>query len=307
MVRGMSAQLRYDATAARASRQVLRTYSTSFGIGTRLLPPRPRADIAAVYALVRLADEVVDTYRGPDAAEELDALEAQTAKALVTGYSTNVVVHAFARAARRTGIGHAELDPFFASMRADLSVQEHDRASYDTYVYGSAEVVGVMCLKVFLAAERRGGEPLTEPPPRAVAGARALGAAFQKVNFLRDLGADHGDLGRSYLPGVDADRLTDADVRAVLDEIRADLATARAALPLLPPRARVAVEATTALYDRLLTDLAATPPAELATRRIRVPGPTKALVVGKVVGTALAREASDRVLRVARVRPAVQA
>ncbi|UZN02577.1 phytoene/squalene synthase family protein [Cellulomonas sp. S1-8] len=294
----MTAQRRYDVTAARASRAVLRAYSTSFGIGTRLLPPRSRADIEAVYALVRLADEVVDTYRGPDAAQELDELEAQTARALVTGYSTNIVVHAFARAARRTGIGHAEVDPFFASMRADLSVREHDRASYDTYVFGSAEVVGLMCLKVFLSADRRPGDPPVEPPDQAVAGARALGAAFQKVNFLRDLGADHGDLGRSYLPGVDADRLTDADVRTVLDEVRGDLATARAALPLLPPRARVAVEATAALYDRLLADLATTPAAELARRRVRVPGPVKAAVVGRVVASALAREASARARRV---------
>ncbi|MBO0899375.1 phytoene/squalene synthase family protein [Cellulomonas sp. zg-ZUI22] len=294
----MTARRRYDTTAARASRAVLRTYSTSFGIGTRLLPPRSRADIEAVYALVRLADEVVDTYRGPDADDELDELEAQTARALVTGYSTNVVVHAFARAARRTGIGHDEIDPFFASMRADLSVREHDRASYDTYVYGSAEVVGVMCLKVFLSADRRPGDPVVQPSPQAVAGARALGAAFQKVNFLRDLGADHGDLGRSYLPGVDAGRLTDGDVHAVLDEVRDDLATARAALPLLPPRARCAVEATTALYDRLLRDLAATPPEDLTQRRVRVPGPVKAVVVGRVVAGALVREGTQRVRRV---------
>ena len=294
----MTAQRRYDTTAARASRAVLRTYSTSFGIGTRLLPPRSRTDIEAVYALVRLADEVVDTYRGPDAAAELDQLEAQTARALVTAYSTNVVVHAFARAARRTGIGHGEVDPFFASMRSDLSVREHDRASYDRYVFGSAEVVGVMCLKVFLSADARPGHPPVDPPDDAVTGARALGAAFQKVNFLRDLGADHGDLGRSYLPGVDADRLTDGDVHGVLDEVRADLATARAALPLLPPRARVAVEATTALYDRLLADLAVTPPEELARRRVRVPGPVKAAVVGRVVAAALVREAGRRARRV---------
>lgn len=294
---GITAQRLYDVTAARASRAVLRAYSTSFGLGARLLPPRARLDIEAVYALVRLADEVVDTYRGPDAAEQLDELEAQTARALVTGYSTNVVVHAFARAARRNGIGHAEVDPFFASMRADLSVREHDRASYDAYVYGSAEVVGVMCLRVFLNADRRPGEPVAQPPEEAVAGARALGAAFQKINFLRDLGADRGDLGRSYLPGVDAERLTDADVHAVLDEVRDELATARAALPLLPTRARVAVEATAALYDRLLDDLAATPPEDLARRRVRVPGPVKAVVVGRVVADALARETTARVRR----------
>ncbi len=284
----------YDATAARASAVVLRAYSTSFGLGTRLLGGPARHDIEAVYALVRLADEVVDTYRGPDAAAELDELEAQTARALVTGYSTNVVVHAFARTARRTGIGHAEVDPFFASMRADLTVRTHDRESYERYVYGSAEVVGVMCLRVFLAAERGPGDPPVEPSARAVAGARALGAAFQKINFLRDLGADRGDLGRSYFPDVDPEHLTDADVRAVLDEVAGDLAVARAALPELPPRARCAVEATLALYARLLDRLAATPAEDLAARRVRVPGPEKAAVVGGVVGRALAGAAVRR-------------
>ncbi|MFC8191920.1 phytoene/squalene synthase family protein [Cellulomonas sp. NPDC057328] len=289
----------YDATAARASAVVLRAYSTSFGLGTRLLGPRTRRDIEAVYALVRLADEVVDTYRGPDAGAELDELEAQTARALVTGYSTNVVVHAFARTARRTGIGHAEVDPFFASMRADLTVRTHDRESYERYVYGSAEVVGLMCLRVFLDAERGPGDPPVEPSAAAVAGARGLGAAFQKINFLRDLGADRGDLGRSYFPDVDPEHLTDADVRAVLDEVEHDLAVARAALPELPPRARVAVEATLALYARLLDRLATTPAEDLEGRRVRVPGPEKAAVVGGVVGRAVAGAAARRARPVA--------
>lgn len=289
----------YDATAVRASGVVLRAYSTSFGLGTRLLGGSARHDIESVYALVRLADEVVDTYRGPDAGEQLDELEAQVARALVTGYSTNVVVHAFARAARRTGIGPAEIDPFFASMRADLTVQEHDRASYERYVYGSAEVVGVMCLRVFLNADRRPGDPVVEPPASTVTGARALGAAFQKINFLRDLGADGGELGRSYFPGVEAGTLDDADVRTVLAEVEQDLALARAALPDLPPRARCAVEATLALYARLLADLARTPADRLATQRVRVPGPVKAVVVGGVVVRTLGRQA------VAAARPVV--
>ncbi|ADG75776.1 Squalene/phytoene synthase [Cellulomonas flavigena DSM 20109] len=287
-------QVLYDTTATRASALVLRAYSTSFGMGTRLLGARTRDDIRAIYALVRLADEVVDTYRGPDAGAELDELEEQVARALRTEYSTNVVVHAFARTARRVGIGHAEVDPFFASMRADLTVRTHDRESYERYVYGSAEVVGVMCLRAFLDAERRPGDPPVEPDPAAVDGARALGAAFQKINFLRDLATDSDDLGRAYLPGVDPEHLTADDVRSVLGEIGGDLARARAALPLLPTRARCAVAATTALYDRLLADLAATPVATLRTRRVRVPGPVKAVVVARAVAGVLADEAGSR-------------
>jgi len=291
--RARSARI-YDRTAARTSHEVLTAYSTSFGLGTRLLGRRARRDIEAIYALVRLGDEVVDTYRGPDAGQALDELEAQTLRALATGYSTNLVVHAFARTARRVGIGPDETGPFFASMRADLTVRAHDRASYERYVHGSAEVVGIMCLRAFGNADRRPGEPLWAPDDDLLAGARALGAAFQKVNFLRDLGADSGELERAYFPGVAPDALDAADVVAIVTEVRADLAVARASIPRLPLRAGCAVAATTALYERLLDDLLAAPPAELATRRVRVPGPVKLVVAGGAVAGRLAAAVADR-------------
>jgi phytoene/squalene synthetase len=293
-VRDASAAL-YDRTAARASSTVLAGYSTSFGLGTRLLGPRARRDIEAVYALVRIADEVVDTRGGADAGALLDELEAQTARALVTGWSTNLVVHAFARTARRTGIGPAEVDPFFASMRADLTVRVHDRESYERYVYGSAEVVGLMCLQVFLNADRRPGEPVRRPDAATVAGARALGAAFQKINFLRDLGADAGELGRCYFPGVPATGPSAAQLAEILDEIAGDLERARAALPRLPGRARTAVAATLALYDRLLADLAATPPEQVLARRVRVSTPRKLVVLARTVGGQAATAVRGRV------------
>ena len=276
----------YDQTAARASRVVLAGYSTSFALGTRLLGARARGGIEAVYALVRIADEIVDTRRGPDAGALLDDLEATTARALETGYSTNLAVHAFARTARRVGIGHAEIDPFFASMRMDLTVRVHDRDSYEKYVFGSAEVVGLMCLAVFLDA----AQPGARPDVRLRAGARALGAAFQKINFLRDLGADYGDLGRSYFPGITPESLDQRGVDQVLAEIARDLGTARASLPGLPRRARWAVASTIGLYDRLVTELAATPAADLLTRRVRVPGPAKLAIVARSVGASVAGE-----------------
>jgi phytoene/squalene synthetase len=275
----------YDATAARTSAGVLAAYSTSFGLGTRLLGRRAQEDIRAVYALVRLADEVVDTYRGEDAGAELDELEEQTARALRTGYSTNLVVHAFARTARRVGIGAAETEPFFASMRADLTVREHDRRSYEAYVYGSAEVVGLMCVRAFLNEDRRPGQPVREPDQLQVAGARALGAAFQKINFLRDLGADTQELGRTYFPGTTPGHLDDAQLHAILREITDDVETARAAVPSLPRRARYAVGATLALYQRLLDEIASRPPEQLLVGRVRLPTPVKLLVVGESVLT----------------------
>jgi 15-cis-phytoene synthase len=276
-------QLLYDRTAARASRAVLTGYSTSFGIGSRLLGRTARRDIDAVYGLVRVADEVVDTRRGEGADELLTGLEQETARALATGYSTNLVVHSFARTARRTGIGHVEIDPFFTSMRMDLTVQVHDKASYEQYVYGSAEVVGLMCLAVFLNADRRPGEPVVRASDAVAHGARGLGAAFQKINFLRDLRADHDELGRSYFPGITPADLTQEDVDAILAEIDVDLDAARAALPNLPRRARMAVAATLALYDSLLTRLAATAPADLLRARVRVPDPVKLAVATRAV------------------------
>ncbi|WP_456823581.1 phytoene/squalene synthase family protein [Cellulomonas sp. P5_E12] len=273
----------YDATAARTSAGVLAAYSTSFGLGTRLLGRQAQQDIRAVYALVRLADEVVDTYRGDDAGAELDELEEQTARALRTGYSTNLVVHAFARTARRVGIGASETAPFFASMRTDLTVHEHDRASYEAYVFGSAEVVGLMCVRAFLNEDRRPDEPVRQPDEMQVAGARALGAAFQKINFLRDLGADSEELGRTYFPGTTPGHLDAAQLHAILEEINDDVATARAAVPTLPRRARYAVGATLALYQRLLDEIATRPPESLLVGRVRLPTPVKLLVVGESV------------------------
>lgn len=290
-------QMLYDRTAARASRAVLTGYSTSFGLGSRLLGSAARRDIDAVYGLVRVADEVVDTRRGEGADELLTGLEEETARALVSGYSTNLVVHSFARTARRTGIGHPEIDPFFASMRMDLTVQVHDKASYEQYVYGSAEVVGLMCLAVFLNAGRRPGEPVVRASDAVVHGARGLGAAFQKINFLRDLRADHEDLGRNYFPGITPADLTQEDVDAILAEIESDLDAARAALPSLPRRARMAVAATLALYDTLLGRLASTRPEDLLRARVRVPDPVKLVVASRAV----ARESLRR-----DVRPTVQ-
>jgi phytoene synthase len=283
----------YDLTAARTSRVVLAAYSTSFGLGARLLDPATRDGIHAVYGLVRIADEVVDTRRGDGAAQLLDELEAETARALDRGWSTNLVVHSFARTARRCGIGHAEVDPFFASMRTDLTVRVHDRESYERYVYGSAEVVGLMCLAVFLNAHRRPGEPLRVAAPWVTAGAQALGAAFQKINFLRDLRTDHDELGRLYLPGVEPERLCRRDVDDFCREVRTDLATARAALPGLPVRARIAVAATLAVYERLLARLAATAPGDILGARVRVPDPVKVALAARAAGSQLLGEVAS--------------
>ncbi|GHF21777.1 phytoene/squalene synthase family protein [Pseudolysinimonas yzui] len=269
----------YDEVADQTASLVIRRYSTSFGMASRLLGAGIRQSVENIYALVRVADEIVDggaEEAGLDRAQAgrmLDAYEAETERAIAEGYSADLVVHAFARTARETGFGPELTRPFFASMRADLSRTEHDAESFAAYVYGSAEVVGLMCLRVFVKDAPR---PYTADELATLeSGARALGAAFQKVNFLRDLAADHDRLGRSYFPGVDVTRLTEDEKNTLLDDIDADLARAAATLPLLPSSSRRAVVLAQQLFAELSGRLRRTPAEVLIRTRVRVPDPVK--------------------------------
>ncbi|MDQ1121816.1 phytoene/squalene synthase family protein [Microbacterium trichothecenolyticum] len=269
----------YSRTADDAAAAVIARYSTSFGIATRLLGPRPRPHVRNVYALVRVADEIVD---GPahDAGLSpereravLDGLEADVREAIETGFSANLVVHAFARTARECGIGDDLIAPFFSSMRTDIDTAAHDDISHDAYVYGSAEVVGLMCLQVFLNA---GMSAPARPAADLIDGARRLGAAFQDVNFLRDLADDADRLGRDYLDGAaDDERRT-----AVLDRIDADLAAAAAVIPTLPPDCRAAVTAAHDLFAELSRRLRASP---ADAPRVRVPDGVKAALAARAL------------------------
>ena len=269
----------YTAAAEAAARQVIGAYSTSFGWATKLLGTKYCQPIENIYALVRVADEIVDGAAAgagePEPAKLLDELEAETYRAMGTGFSTNIVVHAFARTAREAGIERDIVEPFFWSMRQDLTVVEHDQASFDRYVYGSAEVVGLMCLKVFV----QGRALSSADDATLVAGARALGAAFQKVNFLRDLAADFKSLGRSYFPGVNAASFDEATKVRLVADIDADLDAARASLALLPTRPRRAVAAALGLFAALNRRIAHTEASALITRRIRVPDAAKLVIL----------------------------
>ncbi len=269
----------YRDVAEQTASLVIRRYSTSFGMASRLLGPAVRQPVENVYALVRVADEIVDggaeeAGLGRDAAGALlDELERETEQAMAGGYSANLVVHAFAGTARAAGFGPELTAPFFASMRADLTEVEHDAESFDRYVYGSAEVVGLMCLRVFLTDAERDYD--ADELATLDRGARALGAAFQKVNFLRDLAADTAKLGRSYFPGIDPHRLTDEQKTVILDDIDADLAHAAACTPLLPRSSRRAVAAAREVFAELSRRLRRTPASRIMTDRVRVPDPVK--------------------------------
>src|SRR5690554_5989880 len=201
----------YTRVSEHAASVVISKYSTSFRLASRLLAEPIRQQVANIYALVRIADEIVDGATDgaglslSEASRALTELEDQTHAALESGYCTNPIVHAFACTARSTGIGRELTEPFFASMRSDLDHTGYDAEGFERYVYGSAEVIGLMCLHAFLAGESR----TADERQRMQAGARALGAAFQKVNFLRDLADDYQRLGRSYFPDVDVAEFTE--------------------------------------------------------------------------------------------------
>jgi len=275
----------YSRVAHRSSSRIIRDYSTSFGMASRLLSSDVRTRVEDIYALVRVADEVVD-----GAAEQaglgldrqralLDALEAETDAALADGYSTNLVVHAFAVTARETGIGVDLTAPFFASMRRDLSPVEFTEEELREYIYGSAEVVGLMCLRVFL----RGRSIEESQRFRLEAGARRLGAAFQKINFLRDLATDWSTLGRSYFPGIDPGHLTEEQKLTLVADIEADLDAAGSVIPDLPANCRRAVAAAHGLFSVLTERVKATPAAELLAARVRVPARTKLAVLARTL------------------------
>lgn len=277
----------YDRVADETASTVIRRYSTSFGLASRLLDAGVRQHVENIYALVRVADEIVDggvTDAGLDsvhAARYLNEFEAETNAAMASGYSTNLVVHAFARTAREVGFGDELTEPFFHSMRMDLTDTEHDQQSFDRYVYGSAEVVGLMCLRAFVQ-----GMPIdAEQDERLVTGARALGAAFQKVNFLRDLAADFETLGRSYFPGIRVDSFTEEEKHRLLDDIDADLRTSAAVIPELPKGSRRAVALAQGLFAELSVRLRKTPASQLVRARVRVPDPVKArIALGALAG-----------------------
>jgi phytoene synthase len=272
----------YTEAAQRASAEVIDAYSTSFGWASKLLGKAEQQPVRNIYALVRVADEIVDgaadeAHDNP--AKLLDELEAETYRAIESGFSTNLVVHAFAHTAREVGIKRDIIEPFFHSMRMDLTEREHDQKSFDTYVYGSAEVVGLMCLKVFMV----GHDYSKQERVTLIAGARALGAAFQKVNFLRDLSADFKKLGRSYFPGVNVATFDAETQLRLIDDISADLATSAKTLPLLSSGSRKAVAAAQMFFEALNERIRNTPAEVLIETRISVPNSQKLVILAKAL------------------------
>ncbi len=272
---------RYSDAAATSSGRVIREYSTSFGLASRLLPRGIRNHVANIYALARVADEIVDgaaEQAGLNATgrrDVLDALEVETNRAIGSGYSANLIVHSYALTAMAVGIGPELYGPFFASMRRDLDPTPVCKDEVERYIFGSAEVIGVMCLRAFLLGENYN----TNKMQRLENGARHLGAAFQKINFLRDLAEDWQQLGRNYFPGVDPDALTEDDKLAIVRDIDGDLAISAKSINELPANCRTAIAAAQGLFAELNDRIRNTPANELLAARIRVPDLVKLRIV----------------------------
>lgn len=264
----------YTSVCYELSERLTKRYSTSFSLSSRLFDSCIRRHIYAIYGLVRIADEIVDTYRGSDSLERLNNLETEVACAMETQYSANPVVHAYAQTARQFAIDSSLLMAFFESMRMDIDKKSFTKKQYDEYIYGSAEVIGLMCARVFVQGEKESYESLQT-------GARALGSAYQKVNFLRDMKSDYEERGRVYFPRVDFDSFNEAHKRAIEEDIEADFAVARQAIDDLPRVAIKAVRASYYYYYALFEDLKHADAETIKTRRLHVSSARKIALLAK--------------------------
>lgn len=274
----------YDKVCFATSRLVTRHYSTSFSIGVRCLGRDIRDAVYGVYGFVRLADEIVDTFLDQDRGELLDRFEAEYYRALERGISTNPVIHSFCQVVRRFGIDDGLVQAFLGSMRMDLHRSGYTPEEIGEYIYGSAEVVGLICLTIFVRGDR-------EQYKRLEPYARSLGAAFQKVNFLRDMKSDREQLHRIYFPALRENVLTEPVKRQILDDIHADFRHAKEGIRRLPECARLGVYTAYLYYLSLTEAIAATPCERLLDTRIRVSNLRKALLFGRAYFTLKTRRA----------------
>lgn len=253
----------YDKVCLKASRSTTNSYSTSFSLGIRSLDRRFHDPIHAIYGFVRFADEIVDTFHGHDQRDLLTRFWKETHAAIADGISLNPILHSFQTVVNRYSIEADLYDTFMRSMEMDLSDTVHDQDSYKIYILGSAEVVGLMCLRVFC----EGDDALYQ---RLKPAAMKLGAAFQKVNFLRDLNDDHLNLGRTYFPGIDVKRMTAEDKRTIEADIQADFDAALIGIRGLPRGARFGVYVAYVYYLNLFRKIKALPTDRILKERVRV-------------------------------------
>lgn len=259
----------FDETSFRCSKIVTQKYSTSFSLAVKMLSPKIRESIFSIYAFVRFADEIVDSFHGFEKEKLINQFEKDYYTAQNQGISLNPILNAFQITVNKYGITDDLIQAFLKSMKLDLNKESYNTVSeYNNYIYGSADVVGLMCLKVFVNGDNEKYKSLKDSAMR-------LGSAFQKVNFLRDLKDDYEVLNRSYFPGVNLRSLTVDSKHKIIDEIENDFKEAYKGIKLLPMEAKFGVYTAYIYYRRLLKKLSKTPSEEIMNTRIRISNPLK--------------------------------
>ena len=266
-------QLFHTASGA-CSRVMTELYSTSFASAIRLLHKDLRMPVYQIYGFVRLADEIVDSFHTFDKRALLEELKAATHAAIRDGISVNPVLHSFQRTVNEYGIDLQLVDAFFHSMELDLEKKQYDRQGYNEYIYGSAEVVGLMCLYVFCDGNATLFGQLKSY-------ARSLGAAFQKVNFLRDVKADYQHLDRTYFPQCDFRDFSDTAKKTIEAEIQADFEQAFKGIRKLPVKARFGVYVAYKYYLSLFHKIRKVQPHRILEERIRIPDYGKMFILAE--------------------------
>lgn len=262
----------YNNVCLSCSKITTNRYSTSFSLGTRLFD-KPTSDaIYAIYGFVRFADEIVDSFHSFNKSELLSKFKADTYKAINEGISLNPILQSFQLVVNRYSIDKDLIDAFLHSMEMDLNQTTHDKNTIDKYIYGSAEVVGLMCLKVFCKGDKQKYDRLYQP-------ARRLGAAFQKINFLRDMGEDFNALGRVYFPHIDFNHFSLEQKQRIEADIQSDFDAALEGIKQLDRNSKLGVYVAYRYYLSLFHKIKRIPPNKLLGNRYRISNPKKILLM----------------------------
>jgi phytoene synthase len=262
----------FHTTSENCSRIVTENYSTSFSSAIHMLHKDLRKPVFNIYGFVRFADEIVDTFHDHDKDLLLQEFKKETYEAIERGISMNPILNSFQLTVNEFNIDHKLIDAFFHSMEMDLNKTTYDCEGYKEYIYGSAEVVGLMCLYVFCEGKKEMYDELESS-------ARSLGAAFQKVNFLRDIKADFNGLSRVYFPGCDFNNFTEQDKRQIEEDIQNDFKEAYDGIIRLPLKARFGVYVAYKYYLSLFRKIKGMKPARVLEERIRIPNYRKAMII----------------------------
>jgi phytoene/squalene synthetase len=265
----------FDDVSFKCSKLVTKDYSTSFSLAVYMLSPSIRDAIYSIYGFVRFADEIVDSFHGYDKENLINDFETDYYKAYNSGISLNPILNSFQQTVKKYNISDDLIQAFLKSMKKDLiKLDYNSKAEYEEYIYGSADVVGLMCLKVFVKGNNQKYEQLKDEAMR-------LGSAFQKVNFLRDLKDDNLILNRNYFPGVDLNSFDENAKKMIINEINEDFKIAYQGIVKLPIEAKFGVYTAYVYYKKLLKKLENTPCKEIGNTRIRVSNYTKATLLAQ--------------------------